>query len=598
MKAAIYCRVSTEDQEREGTSLQTQLDACLAYCKQKGYQVARRFTETYSGLTLERPKLTELRDLIQSNDIDVVVVYCLDRLSRDPTHGVILTQELEKHNVTLEAVTETVESTDLGKLISYIRGFASKLEAEKIRERTMRGKLARLKEGKLPQGTGIGIYGYQWDKTTGRRTIIEHEAKVVQKVFTLVLQGFSFHKIALELNKASIKSKTGSMWHPLTIRRIATNETFTGKTYFGKTKRIAKTKVTSRPQKDWILLPDVTPPIISEAMFKRTQKVIVQAKQARPIKQNSPYLLTGFMKCSKCGSPIGGTTLNGKYRYYKCRGSQPTATRDKICNCGYIRANDLENSVWNKIIQMLSHPKTILGLLYDYGTSENGKSEQKDILPLINKQIEQLRRKLKTYPAKEKSLYDLLSHEAVTKDYVLDAVNKLKQERSNDESRLKDLLVTRKEAQQERLTFELSELSDLIISELLKSTGDKAIPTDNLSEKRRLLEMLRLEIVADPHSFQFSFKLGGQLISTQNYDSNDEFTKDELAALNQELAEFKEKHPDIDPYAKFSIQFPDNKPLPVLLNYLKNLVTKSQTSGCLSSHAYDWLIPFQYAIRI
>ncbi|GAG91185.1 unnamed protein product, partial [marine sediment metagenome] len=139
MQAAIYCRVSTDDQEREGTSLQTQLEACLNYCQGKGYTVTRQFSEAYSGLTLDRPKLNELRDLIRTDDIDVIVIYCLDRLSRDPTHGVILTQELEKFNVTLEAVTETVDSTELGKLISYIRGFASKLEAEKIRERTMRG---------------------------------------------------------------------------------------------------------------------------------------------------------------------------------------------------------------------------------------------------------------------------------------------------------------------------------------------------------------------------------------------------------------------------------------------------------------------------
>ena len=112
-------------------------------------------------------------------------MYCLDRLSRDPTHGVILTQELEHHHVTLEAVTEDVDSSELGKLISYIRGFASKLEAEKIRERTMRGKMAYLKDGKLPQGTGIGIYGYSWDKTTGKRQIIDHEADTVRKMFNM-----------------------------------------------------------------------------------------------------------------------------------------------------------------------------------------------------------------------------------------------------------------------------------------------------------------------------------------------------------------------------------------------------------------------------
>ncbi len=158
-KTAIYCRVSTDDQEKEGTSLQTQLDACLKYCQEKGYQVARKFSETYSGLTLDRPKLNELRDLVRGYDLEVIVVYCLDRLSRDPAHGAILFQQLEEHHVRLEAVTETIENTDMGKLISYIRGFASKVEADKIRERTMRGKLAHLKEGKLP---ARNWYRYVW----------------------------------------------------------------------------------------------------------------------------------------------------------------------------------------------------------------------------------------------------------------------------------------------------------------------------------------------------------------------------------------------------------------------------------------------------
>lgn len=205
MKTAIYCRVSTDDQEKEGTSLQTQLEACLKYCQEKGYTVVRKFSETYSGLTLERPKLTELRDMVRANDLDVIVVYCLDRLSRDPAHGAMLFQQLEEHHVTLEAVTETVENTDMGKLISYIRGFASKVEAEKIKERTMRGKLAHVKEGKLPQGTGIGIYGYNWNKATGKRTIHEYEAKIVQKIFTMALTGVSFNKIAIELNKQGIR---------------------------------------------------------------------------------------------------------------------------------------------------------------------------------------------------------------------------------------------------------------------------------------------------------------------------------------------------------------------------------------------------------
>jgi site-specific DNA recombinase len=98
-----------------------------------------------------------LRDLIRANTIDVLVVYCLDRLSRNATHGVILRDELDKHLVVLESVTEDIDKSPLGEAITYLRGTFAQIEAEKIRERTMRGKQARLKEGKLPHGTGIGI---------------------------------------------------------------------------------------------------------------------------------------------------------------------------------------------------------------------------------------------------------------------------------------------------------------------------------------------------------------------------------------------------------------------------------------------------------
>ena len=112
--AAIYCRVSTEDQEREGTSLQTQLEACRQYCQNKGYEVAYRYSEACSGLTLDRPQLNELREIVRNEQIDVVVVYCLDRLSRNATHGVILRDELDKYHVLLESVTEDIDKTPLG----------------------------------------------------------------------------------------------------------------------------------------------------------------------------------------------------------------------------------------------------------------------------------------------------------------------------------------------------------------------------------------------------------------------------------------------------------------------------------------------------
>lgn len=541
MKAAIYCRVSTDDQDKEGTSLHSQLDACVKHCQDKGYHIARRFTEAYSGLTLERPQLTQLRGLIRSNELDVVVIYSLDRLSRNATHGVILRDELDKDHVMLESVTEDIDKSPLGEAITYLRGTFAQIEAEKIRERTMRGKLARVSEGRLPQGTGIGMYGYQWDQATGKRTIIEDEANTVREVFRMALQGVSFNRIAKELNKQGIKTKSGRLWHPLTIRRMVRNPSYMGKTYYGMSKRVGKTKVIAQPQESWTLLPDVTPAIITEDMFQLTQEGITKAKLSRPVKPNAAYVLTSFIRCSKCGSAVVGTTLNGKYRYYRCRGATPTATRAKICEAGYIKADQLEDSVWRKVLEMLSSPLTLLRTLMNENEDQSG-----NVIQTLDRDIDKLRKNLKSYPRREQRLYDLLSSEAVTKDLVLDAVNKLKQERSNDERQLKSLIVSRKEAAQSKhLTLRLGHASFRKLTELVHEYDSQSLlypypdqsQAEELAKKRGLFASISLEVRADPEGFEFDFTLNSTMISTRQ--------SDEHSLFEEQLEDFQERHPEI-----------------------------------------------------
>ena len=524
MKAAIYCRVSTDDQEKEGTSLKTQMKACIDYCHEKGYEISHRFSEAYSGLTLDRPKLRELQELTRAGYIDVIVIYCLDRLSRDPTHGVILTQEFERLNVALEAVTEDINNSELGKLISYIRGFASKLEAEKIRERTMRGKMAYLKNGKLPQGTGIGIYGYTWDKATGKRQIIAHEAEAVRKMFSMAIDGISVNKIALTLNRADIRTKSGSLWYPLTIRRILRNQTYAGKTYFGKTKRVGKNKIEAQPKESWILLPDITPPIITDDIFNRAQEAIKASKNSRPLKPNAKYLLTGFMRCSKCGSTIGGKTMNGKYRYYRCRGATPTATRGKICDAGYIKANKLEHDVLIEFEAMMRS-----SLLYSLSMQDKGKANS-NISAVLTKDINQLRKKLKTYPTREKQLYDLLAHTRVTKDYVLDTIKQLRDEQANDERNLQFLLSERGGVR--------GCITNLKISYTPIDKIECPSEHKTTEELRKEFEAFRLEVIADPKSFKFSIKMGADIISTTDFDKRN-------AKTSKRLDNFLSNNPDV-----------------------------------------------------
>jgi site-specific DNA recombinase len=581
LKAAVYCRVSTDDQDKEGTSLQTQLEACLEYCGKKGYQVARKFSETYSGLTLERPELRQLRELVRSNEFGVIVIYCLDRLSRNATHGVILRDEFDKHYIVLESVTEDIDKSPLGEAITYLRGTFAQIEAEKIKERTMRGKIARVNEGRLPQGTGIGMYGYKWDKAAGKRTIVESEAKVVGKVFEMALNGVSVNRIAIELNNQGAKSKSGGLWHPLTVRRMLRSRSYTGKTYYGMSKRVGKTRIIAQPKESWTLLGDITPAIITEEIFELAQEAMAKAKLSRPIHRNGRYLLTSFIKCSKCGSPVTGTTLNGKYRYYKCRGAAPTSTRGKICDAGYIKADELESSVWQKVLDMLSNPLTPLRTLIN---DDEGQSHR--IIQSLNKDIDKLRKNLKSYPRKEKSLYELLSSEAVTKDYVLDAVNKLKQQQLNDERQLKLLVLSRKEATKaSHLSLNLTQASGMRFRDLVcqydwqstlypqpHDTQDDI--AEQFTRKRNLFESINLKILADPQGYEFTFSLDGSIVSTRS--------SDELSCFEDDVEDFQERHPDIliKDLLDTDRLLQEDTPFARKVNELKrNLVTIERTSA-------------------
>jgi site-specific DNA recombinase len=584
MRAVIYCRVSTDDQDKEGTSLQTQRDACLAFCKQKGYEVVNRFSETYSGLTIERPELNRLRDLIRNNEIDVLVIYCLDRLSRNATHGVIIRDELDQHHVLLESVTEDIDKSPLGEAITYLRGTFAQIEAEKIRERTMRGKQARLKEGKLPHGTGKGIYGYDWHKETGRRSINESEAKVVQKIFTMILKGYSFNKIAIEFNNLKIKSKSGSLWHPLTIRRIATNETYTGKTYSCKTKRVARGKVIARPVSEWVSLPNITPPIITEEMFKRVQDAILKHKQEHTPNHNAVYLLTGFAKCSKCGTGLIGTTLTDKkrgyiYRYYQCRGSRPTATRGKICDAGYIKADKLEKLVIDKFTDMIMSPLLLANSILDSNNEKNNST----LHPTLDKDIRSLRKKLKSYPLKEKNLYNLLAHDNVTKEFVLDSIQQINLEREIDEKQLEHLLSLRDE-------INSSEYVTLNISPIITDKQSNYIDSLDFKERRQLFEGYRLEVKADPKDFSLTIKLGAKVLTYTKFLKLEakieklfkEFQNEHPNSTYQEYIDFVTKEKSED-FTKI-FRLPKNHS-----NLNSNLVTIERTSA--SRHADNYQPP-------
>ena len=508
IKAAVYCSVSTEGQEQDGTSLQTQLEACRKYCETRAYEVTFEFSEAWSGLSLERPKLDELREMVRSERIDVVVVYSLDRFSRDPVHGVILMQELEKHGVRLEAVTETVDNSEVGKLVFYIKGYAAKLDAERRRDATGRGKQAMLKSGKLPQGTGIGIYGYKWIKEYKKRIPIEREARVVERMFEMVAEGYSCFKIARILNEEGIPTKSGRKWEAPTIRRIVRNPAYMGITYFGQTSGKKRKK---KPKESWYVLPDVTPAIVSKELFERVQNAVAKSKELHPGKAKHEYLLSGFAVCGYCESPLVGSCLRGDYRYYHCRGTYPTGSREKICDARYIRAEWLEDAVWEKVKSVLCYPEL---LLIEIG--EQTKVDETRVLRgTIEEEIRELRRRIKLYAGQERRLIEALKV-GFASDMVLDEMNQMKKEKEADQARLVSLVETRENiGKVGECKDKLKELCARIVPELDHCTNE---------DRKDAYKYLDLRIRATPEGADIKGYLRPEVIEGNSYVLTTEHT--------------------------------------------------------------------------
>ena len=297
------------------------------------------------------------------------------------------------------------------------------------------------------------------------------------------------HGIAVALNESGARTKSKGLWHPLTAKRVLSNRSYTGVTYFGQTKRVGKSKVVAQPKGNWVPLPDVTPAIISLESFEESQRVMVKAREARPLNTKASYLLTGFIKCSKCGSPVGGTTLGGKYRYYHCRGVKPTITRDKICSARYINADEVEGFLWERVVKFASDP--LMGMKLFLEASFEGNN----VLPLLDQQIKDLRASVKKRWLKEKEFYSLLEHDAVTKEFVLDAANEVKKKRLEDERQLEGL-----EAQRNQVGMAVN--LSVKLTDRWRRIHRSIEDADTLAEKRGWLEDLQVSVSALPGQYE------------------------------------------------------------------------------------------------
>ena len=224
MIAAIYNRVSTEKQQQEGLSLQTQREACIKYAKQNGYDVPDKYIldEVYSGLTIDRPKLDTLLGWVKNKEVQAIVIYSTDRFSRDGYDLLTLMRDCDVNKAKLLCVSEDLGEGKVGELLNFVRGWASSLEAAKIKERSLRNKRAKAEQGEIPSGYGRygGYFGLQYDPDTRAFKYVPEQIDIAKEILLRYAKGESASSITKDLQARIIIGAGGKLLHRSSVNRV------------------------------------------------------------------------------------------------------------------------------------------------------------------------------------------------------------------------------------------------------------------------------------------------------------------------------------------------------------------------------------------
>ncbi len=304
VRCAIYTRKSNEDGlEQKFNSLDAQRVACKKYIKSREGWVAlaKRYDDGgYSGSNLNRPAIKELFEDVKAGEVDCVVVYTLDRLSRETKDCIEVTSFFRRHRISFVAVTQIFDNnTPMGKFVQTVLSGAAQLEREMIVERE-KNKIATSKEEGLWMGGNVPL-GY--DVKEKELIINEKEAKVIKHIFERYMELRSMAELARELNREGYRTKAKSdIFKKATVRRIITNPIYMGKIRHYEKQYKGKHEA-----------------IIEEEKWQKAQELI--KNQPYRGKKYEEALLKGMIRCRCCKVNMTLTYSkkeNKRYRYYIC----------------------------------------------------------------------------------------------------------------------------------------------------------------------------------------------------------------------------------------------------------------------------------------
>lgn len=367
-RAVIVARVSTEGQGQRGFSITTQLEAMRAYCAAAGLIVAHELQDVISGTKplRDRPGGAAMIRLIETGEVEAVVFYAVDRVTRDDDviELATLRRDVKRAGIELHYANEGGKSdlSALGGIIDNVRATLAAEERKKIIERSVRGRRGKAQSGRWV-GQGDTPFGYRRAGMgkDSRLEINEREAETIRLIFALYVGADPRGPMPIRTmtewlteqniptpqrgNFAPIKHN-GHAWHTRSIGLILTRPLYAGMMTYADMR---------------VPMPELR--IIDDATFEAAQVRKTRNREtARRNRSKGRYLMAGHLRCI-CGRAMcGRKKAAGRYEYYYCAGvSLPRHLRD--CDEPNTRADAIDGQVWAWLADLLTDPDTLAAAL-------------------------------------------------------------------------------------------------------------------------------------------------------------------------------------------------------------------------------------------
>ena len=476
MNAVIYARFSSDKQNE--ASIEGQLRECRDYAERTGITVIGSYIDrALSARTDNRPEFRRMIMDSAKGCFDVVLVWKLDRFSRDRYDSAHYKHILKKNGVKVISAKENISEGPEGIILeSMLEGMAEYYSAE-LSVKIKRGLTENALKGKV--NGGQNPYGYYVDENQ-KLSIDEKAAPIVVEVFTMYAEGKTIKEIVQYLNSKGLKTKYGNKFSYNIVQYMLSNRRYIGDYKYAD-----------------IVIADATPAIIDKELFERVQQRLKLNKHAPARhKAEDDYLLTTKLFCGKCGAYMvgeSGTSRTGVvHRYYKC-----VKAKKHLCNKKTVQKEWIENLAVEKAFEIVNDEKIIEYLveeLFNLQTATNPR------LPQLKAQISGVLKKIA-------NIIQAIE-QGIIFDSTRDRLAELETQKSELEVAILEEQIERPLLTREQIRFGIERFRKLNI----KETEDKKCLIDNFINAIYLYD--------DKITFTFNYKDGTKTVLLSEYESS------------------------------------------------------------------------------